>query len=128
MSVLSFHGTKIFTTFEGGAIVTKDKKLKERIDFLKNFGFADEVTVVAPGINGKMSEFQAVIGLLSLEIVGDEIAKRKKVAEGYRKKLKGIKGIKPFIDSDYLQHNYAYFPVLIDEKKFGRSREEVYSI
>ena len=73
-----------------------------------------------------MSEFQAVIGLLSLEIVGDEITNRKRIAESYQKKLKGIKGIRAFSASDYLQHNYAYFPVLIDEKKIGRSREEVY--
>ena len=81
ISILSFHGTKLFTTFEGGAIIIKDEKLKERIDYLKNFGFADELTVIAPGINGKMNEFQSAIGLLSLEIVDEEIAKRKKESQ-----------------------------------------------
>lgn len=126
MSILSFHGTKLFTTFEGGAIITKDKKLKERIDFLKNFGFADELTVIAPGINGKMNEFQSVIGLLSLEIVEEEIAKRKKVAEIYFELLKDIEGIKVFNEFNGYEYNYAYFPVLIDEKEFGAGREKVY--
>ena len=126
MSVLSFHGTKLFTTFEGGAIITKDTNLKKRIDFLKNFGFADEVTVVAPGINGKMNEFQAVIGLLSLEIVNEEIRNRKKIANRYRELLKDIKGIKFFNDITGVEHNYAYFPILINEKEFGASREMVY--
>lgn len=126
MSVLSFHGTKLFTTFEGGAIISKDEKLKKRIDFLKNFGFADELTVIAPGINAKMNEFQSVIGLLSLEIVEEEIAKRRKVAETYFEFLKDIKGIKFFDKFDSFEYNYAYFPILIDEKEFGVSREKVY--
>lgn len=126
MSVLSFHGTKLFTTFEGGAIISKDEKLKKRIDYLKNFGFADELTVIAPGINAKMNEFQSVIGLLSLEIVEEEIANRKKVAETYFKLLKDIKGIRVFNDFDGYEYNYAYFPVLIDENEFGVSRDKVY--
>ena len=126
MSVLSFHGTKLFTTFEGGAIISKDEKLKKRIDYLKNFGFADELTVIAPGINGKMNEFQSVIGLLSLEIVEDEIANRKKAAETYFELLKDVKGIKVFDNFDNYKYNYAYFPVLIDEEKFGAGREKVY--
>lgn len=127
MSILSFHGTKLFTTFEGGAIITKDEQLKKRIDFLKNFGFADEITVIAPGINGKMSEFQSAIGLLSLEIVEEEIRNRKKVTELYRKLLKNIKGVKFFDDIPNVESNYAYFPILIDEKEFGVSREHVYN-
>lgn len=126
MSVLSFHGTKLFTTFEGGAIISKDEKLKKRIDYLKNFGFADEVTVIAPGINGKMNEFQSVIGLLSLEIVEEEIANRKKVAETYFELLKNVKGIKFFNFFEDYEYNYSYFPILIDEKEFGVSREKVY--
>ncbi len=126
MSVLSFHGTKLFTTFEGGAIITSDNKLKARIDFLKNFGFADEVTVIAPGINGKMNEFQAVMGLLGLEIVGQEISNRKKVAKIYLEQLQAIKGIKTFILPENIIYNYSYFPVLIDEKDFGMNRETVY--
>jgi len=126
MSVLSFHGTKLFTTFEGGAIISKDEKLKKRIDYLKNFGFADELTVIAPGINGKMNEFQSVIGLLSLEIVDEEIAKRKKAAETYFELLKDVKGIKVFNKFDGYKYNYAYFPILIDEEIFDASRESVY--
>ena len=126
MSVLSFHATKLFTTFEGGAIISKDEKLKKRIDYLKNFGFADEVTVIAPGINGKMNEFQSVIGLLSLDIVEEEIANRKKVAETYFELLKNVKGIKFFNFFEDYEHNYSYFPILIDEKEFGVSREKVY--
>lgn len=126
MSVLSFHGTKLFTTFEGGAIISKDQKLKKRIDFLKNFGFADELTVIAPGINAKMNEFQSVIGLLSLDIVEEEIAKRRKVAEIYFEFLKDIKGIKFFDKFDNFEYNYAYLPILIDEKEFGVSREKIY--
>jgi dTDP-4-amino-4,6-dideoxygalactose transaminase len=126
MSILSFHGTKLFNTFEGGAIIIKDEKLKKRIDFLKNFGFADELTVIAPGINGKMNEFQSAVGLLSLEIVDQEIANRKKVAETYFELFKDVKGIKVFDNYDSYKYNYAYFPVLIDEKEFGASREKVY--
>lgn len=126
MSVLSFHGTKLFTTFEGGAIITKDEKLKKRIDYLKNFGFADEISVIAPGINGKMNEFQSVIGLLSLEIVNEEIANRKKTAEIYFELLKNVNGIEVFNNFDGYEYNYAYFPALIDEKEFGLSREFVY--
>lgn len=126
MSVLSFHGTKLFNTFEGGAIISKDEKLKKRIDFLKNFGFADELTVIAPGINGKMNEFQSALGLLSLEIVDEEIANRKKNAEIYFELLKDVKGIKVFDKFDGYKYNYGYFPVLIDEKEFGTSREKVY--
>lgn len=126
MSVLSFHGTKLFTTFEGGAIVTKDEKLKKRIDFLKNFGFADEVTVVGPGINGKMNEFQAALGLLSLEIVKDEIERRRLVAAKYLSLLGNIRGIKTFAPAEDFSYNYAYFPILVDEQEFGSSRDEVY--
>lgn len=126
MSVLSFHGTKLFTTFEGGAIISKDEKMKKRINFLKNFGFADEVTVIAPGINGKMNEFQSVIGLLSLEIVDEEIANRKKVSEIYFEQLMNVKGIKVFNKFDGYEYNYAYFPILIDEREFGVCREKIY--
>jgi len=126
MSVLSFHGTKLFTTFEGGAIISKDEKLKKRIDYLKNFGFADELTVIAPGINGKMNEFQSVIGLLSLEIVEEEIANRKKAAEKYFELLREVNGIKVFDNFEDYKYNYAYFPVLIDEEIFNASRENVY--
>jgi dTDP-4-amino-4,6-dideoxygalactose transaminase len=126
LSVLSFHATKVFTTFEGGAIICHDEKTKKRIDFLKNFGFAGETTVVGPGINAKMNEFQAALGLLQLKYVDKTIKNRKQIAELYRKKLHNIKGIKILYDIAGVKHNYAYFPILIDGKKFKSSRDEVY--
>ena len=126
LSMLSFHATKVFNTFEGGALVTNDEKLKNRIDFLKNFGFADEVTVVAPGSNGKMDEFRAAYGLLQLEIVDGEIAKRRKVAERYRAELADVPGLKMLYDLPGVTHNYAYFPVLVDEARYGMSRDALY--
>lgn len=125
-SILSFHGTKLFTTFEGGAIISKDEKLKKRVDYLRNFGFVDEVTVIAPGINAKMNEFQCVIGILGLKIVHEEIANRKRVAEMYFSLLKDIPGLLLPKQIPDVEHNYAYFPILIDERNFGVSREEVY--
>ncbi|MBE6385308.1 MAG: DegT/DnrJ/EryC1/StrS family aminotransferase [Lentisphaerae bacterium] len=126
LSMLSFHATKVFNTFEGGALVTNDESLKKRIDFLKNFGFADELTVVAPGSNGKMDEFRAAFGLLQLERVDGEIAKRKAAAEKYRKELADISGIRMLYDLPGVKHNYAYFPILIDAEKFGMSRDALY--
>lgn len=126
LSVLSFHATKVFTTFEGGAIICHDEKIKKRIDYLKNFGFADEVTVVAPGINAKMNEFQAALGLLQLKYIDEMIEKRKRIAEIYRKELKGIEGIRYLSDIKGVKHNYQYFPILIDPKKYGRNRDEIY--
>ncbi len=126
LSVLSFHATKVFTTFEGGAIICHDEKMKKRIDFLKNFGFADEVTVVAPGINAKMSEFQAALGLLQLKYINKAIEKRKKIAYTYRKCLTDVKGIRFLNDIEGVKHNYAYFPIFINQKEYGKSRDEVY--
>jgi dTDP-4-amino-4,6-dideoxygalactose transaminase len=126
LSVLSFHATKVFTTFEGGAIVCHDEKTKKRIDYLKNFGFADEVTVVATGINAKMNEVQAAFGLLQLEYVDAYIEKRKKISRLYRKLLSGVTGIKVQNDIDGVTHNYSYFPILIDKNKFGMPRDQVY--
>ena len=126
LSVLSFHATKVYSTVEGGAIISHDAKMKRRIDFLKNFGFADEVTVVAPGINAKMNEMQASFGLLSLKIVDEAIAKRKILAEIYRKGLTGIAGIAMLPEMPEVQHNYGYFPILVDEQKYGMQRDELY--
>ena len=126
LSVLSFHATKVFTTFEGGAIICHDKITKRRIDFLKNFGFAGETTVVAPGINAKMNEFQAALGLLQLKYVDQSIQKRKEIAEYYRQHLLGLPGISFFEDMPDVRHNYQYFPILIDQKLFGKSRDDVY--
>lgn len=126
LSVLSFHATKVFNTFEGGAIICHDEKTKKRIDFLKNFGFADEVTVVAPGINAKMNEFQAALGLLQLKYVNKEIEMRKEVANKYREGLAGITGINFLSDIKKVKHNYQYFPILIDRQAYSKSRDEVY--
>ena len=126
LSMLSFHATKIFNTFEGGALITNDEKLKTRIDFLKNFGFADETTVVAPGTNGKMDEFRSALGLLQLKYIDTEIAKSKKLAHLYRIRLDAIPGIKVFNDTPNVEQNYSYFPVLIDKNKFGMDRDALY--
>lgn len=127
LSMLSFHATKVFNTFEGGALITNDENIKKRIDFLKNFGFANELTVVAPGSNGKMDEFRAAFGLLQLQKVDGEIAKRKKVAEAYREKLSKIKGIRCLYDLPNTDHNYAYFPILINPAEYGMSRDDLYN-
>ncbi len=126
LSVLSFHATKIFTTMEGGAIVTNDEKLKKRIDFLKNFGFADETTVMAPGINGKMNEMQAALGLLQLKYVKNNIEQRKEITHWYRERLIGMEGIQLLSDLADIKHNYAYFPIFIDQERFKSTRDEVY--
>lgn len=126
LSILSFHATKTFNTIEGGAIICPDEKTKKRIDFLKNFGFADEVTVIEPGINAKMNEVQAAYGLLQLKYVDDYIASRKAVADLYRTRLSGLEGIRMLQDIEGIRHSYTYFPILIDEKKFGCSRNEIY--
>ena len=115
LSVLSFHATKMFNTFEGGAIVCPDQKTKTRIDQLKNFGFVDETTVVAPGINGKMSEINAAMGLLQLKYVDQILAKRRIVDFAYRDQLKGIRGIRCLGNTQEKVANYAYFPILIQD-------------
>lgn len=126
LSVLSFHATKVFNTFEGGAIISPDKKTKQHIDDLKNFGFRGETTVVAPGINAKMNEMQAAMGILQLKYVDKYIAERKKIADLYREKLSDVEGISYLEDIESVKHNYAYFPILIDKEKYGKSRDEVY--
>jgi dTDP-4-amino-4,6-dideoxygalactose transaminase len=126
LSVMSFHATKVYNTFEGGAIVCHDEAIKKRIDNLKNFGFANETTVVAPGINAKMNEVQAAMGLLQLKYIDGAIEKRKLIAEFYREKLKRIKGISSLEDPEGVKHCYSYFPIFIDKEKYGRIRNEVY--
>jgi dTDP-4-amino-4,6-dideoxygalactose transaminase len=126
LSVLSFHATKVFNTFEGGAIICHDEATKKRIDFLKNFGFAGETTVVAPGINAKMNEFQAALGLLQLKYIDENIDKRRAIARKYRQGLRDIPGIRFLDDHPGVKHNYAYFPILVDEKVYGRSRDDLY--
>jgi dTDP-4-amino-4,6-dideoxygalactose transaminase len=116
LSVLSFHATKVFNTFEGGAIVCPDAKTKQRIDHLKNFGFVDEVTVVAPGINGKMSEINSALGLLQLQYFEHALARRKEIDLVYREMLADVKGIRCLESSGETVANYAYFPILVDEE------------
>ena len=127
MSTLSFHATKVYNTIEGGALVCHDAATKRRIDFLKNFGFNGETTVVAPGINSKMDEIRAAYGLLNLKQVDDAIAKRKVTAEKYREALKDVPGIRYLQDIEGVRHNYAYFPIFIDEKIYGMSRDSLYT-
>jgi len=114
LSVLSFHATKVFNTFEGGAIICKDAKTKQQIDQLKNFGFVDEVTVVAPGINGKMSEINAAFGLLQLKNINSVIEKRKLIDRTSRSGLKNLKGIVCLNDDGINVTNFSYFPILVE--------------
>lgn len=127
MSTLSFHATKVYNTIEGGALVMHDEKMKKRIDYLKNFGFADEVTVVGPGINSKMDEIRAAYGLLNLHQVDAAIEARQKVAIKYRKELRDVAGITFFDDMPGVKHNYSYFPIFVDASKYGMTRDELYS-
>jgi dTDP-4-amino-4,6-dideoxygalactose transaminase len=126
LSVLSFHATKVFNTIEGGAIICPDKKTKQRIDYLKNFGIADEVTVVAPGINGKMSEVNAAFGLMQLEYIDAGLLKRREIGDVYHQKLSGVAGIKCIFDHDNLALNYSYFPILV-ESGYPLSRNDLYN-
>jgi dTDP-4-amino-4,6-dideoxygalactose transaminase len=115
LSVLSFHATKVFNTFEGGAIVCPDAKTKQRIDYLKNFGFADEVTVTAPGINGKMSEFNAAFGLLQLKHVDSAITRRKEIEAYYRQELGNVPGITLLPQPKEAEGNASYFPIFVGD-------------
>lgn len=126
LSVLSFHATKVFNTIEGGAIVSHDPAMKKHIDHLKNFGFEDELTVVGPGINAKMNELQAAYGLLQLNTIEESIRKRKAITVAYREALAGVPGISFLRDMDDVKHNYAYFPILVDERTYGLSRDGLY--
>lgn len=128
LSVLSFHATKVFNTFEGGAIVCHDQKTKTKIDRIKNFGFVDETHVEGVGINGKMNEFQSALGILQLNYIDKYILKRKKLANCYRKLLQNIKGIHYLNDLENIKQCYSYFPILIDEKLYGKSRDELYYV
>ena len=126
LSTLSFHATKVFNTIEGGAMIMHDAATKQRIDYLKNFGFANETTVVAPGINSKMDEIRAAYGLLNLRKVDQAIEARHQVAIRYRQALRGIDGITFFDDMPGVKHNYSYFPIFVDQKAYGMSRDDLY--
>ncbi len=125
LSILSFHATKVFNTFEGGAIICPDAKTKLHIDHLKNFGFVDEVTVVAPGINGKMSEFNAALGLLQLKKIEANLAARAQIAQRYRSALEGIRGILCPSDIDDTVPNNSYFPILVNQE-FALTRDALF--
>ena len=127
MSTLSFHATKVYNTIEGGAMIMHDMATKKRIDDLKNFGIHDEVTVVGPGINSKMDEMRSAYGLLNLRQVDAAIAARQQVAIKYREALRDVEGITFFDDMPGVKHNYSYFPIFIDEKAFGMSRDALYA-
>ena len=126
ISTLSFHATKVYNTIEGGALVCHSKEMKEQIDHLKNFGFEDEVTVVAPGINSKMDEVRASYGLLNLRQVDAAIEARQKVANQYREALRNVNGIRFFDDMPGVRHNYSYFPIFVDAEQYGMTRDELY--
>ena len=126
MASLSFHATKVYNTLEGGALVMHDEQTKKRIDFLKNFGFAGETEVVAPGINSKMDEVRAAYGLLNLRQVDEAIEKRHQVAVKYRAALRNVKGVRFFDDMPGVRHNYSYFPIFIKAEEYGMTRDELY--
>ena len=126
ISTLSFHATKVYNTIEGGALVCHSAEMKHQIDNLKNFGFRGEVTVEAPGINGKMDEVRAAYGLLNLKQVDAAIDARHKVADAYRAALKDVRGIRFFDDMTGVRHNYSYFPIFVDAEQYGMTRDELY--
>ncbi len=126
LSTLSFHATKVYNTVEGGALVMHDIETKKRIDYLKNFGFANEVTVVGPGINSKMDEVRSAYGLLNLRQVDAAIEARHQVAIKYREALRPVAGITFFDDMPGVKHNYSYFPIFVDAEKYGMTRDELY--
>lgn len=126
MSTLSFHATKVYNTLEGGALVMHDEQTKKRIDYLKNFGFAGETEVIAPGINSKVDEVRSAYGLLNLRQVDSAIEARHQVAIKYRKALRNIKGITFFDDMPGVKHNYSYFPIFVNAEEYGITRDELY--
>ena len=126
MSTLSFHATKVYNTLEGGAMVMHDEVTKKRIDYLKNFGFASETEVIAPGINSKVDEVRAAYGILNLRQVDSAIEARHQVAIKYREALRNVEGVTFMEDMPGVDHNYSYFPVFIDAEKYGMTRDELY--
>ena len=126
LSILSFHATKVFNTIEGGAIISPDLQTKKRIDNLKNFGFLNETTVIAPGINAKMNEIQSAFGLLQLKYIDSYIEKRKEISKNYRNGLKNTIGISLIEELSDVKHNYSYFPILVDSSKYGLTRDQLF--
>ena len=128
ISTLSFHATKVFNTVEGGALICHTAEMKQRVDYLKNFGFEDEVTVVGPGINSKMDEMRAAYGLLNLRQVDTAIEARHQVALQYRAALRDVPGIRFFDDMPGVRHNYSYFPVFVNAAEYGMTRDALYDL
>ena len=126
ISTLSFHATKVYGTIEGGALICHSAEMKYRIDNLKNFGFRGETTIVAPGINGKMDEVRAAFGLLNLKQVDAAIEARHHVATQYRQAIDGIEGLSYLPEQPNIRYNYGYFPIFVDEEKYGISRDALY--
>jgi len=126
ISMFSFHATKTFHTLEGGALTYNNSELSKNLDLLKNFGIKNEEEIILPGINAKMNELQAAIGLLNLQLVNEEIEKRKKLIYIYKENLKFIEGIKYLDEKKNIKYNYQYFPILIDENEFNYNRDHVY--
>lgn len=126
MSTLSFHATKVYNTLEGGALIMHDAETKKRIDYLKNFGFAGETEVVAPGINSKVDEVRAAYGILNLRQVNAAIEARRQVALKYREALRPVDGITFMDDMPGVKHNYSYFPIFVDAEQYGMTRDELY--
>ncbi len=127
LSTLSFHATKVYNTVEGGALIMHDEAMKQRIDYLKNFGFAGETSVVGPGINSKMDEIRSAYGLINLKQVDAAIEARRQVALKYRNALRSVKGISFWDDIPGIKHNYSYFPIFVEEE-YGISRDSLYSL
>jgi len=127
LSTLSFHSTKVFNTMEGGAIISHDEKTKKQVDFLKNFGYSNETTIMAPGINSKMNEMQASLGLIQLKHHKSNIEKRQKIAQVYRSELQHVPGISILPEYSGLDnYNYSYFPIFVNEEKYNKTRDELY--
>jgi dTDP-4-amino-4,6-dideoxygalactose transaminase len=125
LSILSFHATKVFNTFEGGAIICPDRKMKQHVDHLKNFGIADEVSIVAVGFNGKMNELNAAFGLLGLQHIDEALKQRRDIDAGYRMLLEGVKGIRCLEAPGKTTGNYGYFPILV-QPEYQMSRDGLY--
>jgi len=126
MSTLSFHATKTYNTAEGGALVCHDAVTKQQIDRLKNFGFAGETNVVMPGINGKMDEIRAALGLLNLKYVDQTTEKKRKIASLYREKLINVSGITMMDEIPNIKSNYSYFPIFVNKDEYGMNRDDLY--
>lgn len=126
LSILSFHATKAYSTIEGGAIICHTKEMKEKLDRLKNFGYESEIEISMLGSNAKMNEVQAAFGLATLKHIDDALNKRKNIASYYMEKLNNINGLYLFKVDDNINLNYSYFPILINEKEYGISRDELF--